>query len=54
MVFFNQLFSIWNFQNEEGNSTMIASDPMGGMNLDMGCTDGTEIYGDGVRFMLYI
>jgi len=30
------------------NSTLIASDPMGGMNLDMGCTDGTEISGDGI------
>jgi len=37
------------YSNEEGNSTMIASDPMGGMNLDMGCTDGTEIYGDGIK-----
>ena len=32
------------------NATIIASDPMGGLNLDMGCTDGTEISGDGVRF----
>jgi len=30
------------------NATIIASDPMGGLNLDMGCTDGTEISGDGI------
>lgn len=30
------------------NSTIAASDPMGGLNMDMGCTDETEISGDGI------
>jgi len=30
------------------NSTSISSDPMGGLNMDMGCTDGTELVGDGI------
>ena len=25
------------------------SDPVGGMNMDRGCTDGTQLAGDGVR-----
>merc|ERR1739838_635086 len=30
------------------NSTIAASDPMGGLDVDMGCTDGTELIGDGI------
>ena len=32
------------------NSTVQSSDPMGGLNLDMKCTDGAELIGDGVRY----
>ena len=31
------------------NETVSGSDPMGGLNIDMGCNDGTVILGDGVR-----
>ena len=32
------------------NETVAGSDPMGGLNIDMGCTDGTELLGDGVGY----
>jgi len=30
------------------NETVAGSDPMGGLNIDMGCTDGTDLVGDGI------